>query len=73
MPAWLRTLGSRRLKANPDRAVKDPSEPGQKLVWVVGPDPDQVEREIVLITTRQSVMEHSYQLPDESLPKTPLP
>lgn len=51
-------------KANPDASAKAPSDAAQKLVWVVGPDPDDAKRNIVLITTRQAVEKKSYTLPD---------
>jgi hypothetical protein len=39
------------VQANPV-AVSDPSDPQQRLVWVVGTDPDDPAREVILITTR---------------------
>jgi eukaryotic-like serine/threonine-protein kinase len=51
-------------KANPDPSAKEASDAAQKLVWVVGPDPDDAKRNIVLITTRQAVEKKSYTLPD---------
>jgi hypothetical protein len=56
-------------KANPVTTVKDPSELDQKLVWVVGPDPDDASRQIVLITTRQASETKSYKLPKPFQPK----
>jgi hypothetical protein len=50
-------------KANPVTTVKNPSEPDQKLVWVVGPDPDSPGREIILITTRAAAAAKKYKLP----------
>ena len=42
---------------------KPPSHPDQKLVWVVGPDPDQPDKQIVLVTTRSAAMKKKYTLP----------
>ena len=51
-------------KANPVTTVKDPSEVDQKLLWVVGPDPDDPKKSIILITTRQMADKKKYTLPD---------
>jgi len=50
-------------KANPITTVKDPSEADQKLIWVIGPDPENPAREIVLITTRAAAAARKYKLP----------
>jgi len=50
------------MKANSPN-VPDPSQPGQKLIWVVAPDPDKPERQIVLITTRAAAERDKYKLP----------
>lgn len=42
---------------------KPPSHPDQKLVWVVGPDPEQPDKQIVLVTTRSAAMKENYTLP----------
>ena len=57
------------MKAN-SPAVPDPSLPGQKLIWVVAPDPDQPDRKVVLITTRSAAEREKYQLPAPFQPKT---
>jgi len=50
------------VKANPNQ-VEDPSDPGQKLVWVLAPNPDGADPdEIVLITTRRAAEANDYQL-----------
>jgi eukaryotic-like serine/threonine-protein kinase len=49
-------------KANPVTTVKDPSEKDQKLVWVIGPDPEG-GKEVVLITTRAAAGAKKYVLP----------
>jgi hypothetical protein len=51
-------------KANPVATVRDPSEPDQKLVWVVAPDPDAPANPIVLVTTRTGAGEKRYTLPN---------
>ncbi len=51
-------------KANLDTTVKEPSELKQTLVWVIGPDPDNAKRNIVLITTRAAAEKKKYTLPD---------
>ena len=40
-------------QGEPGHDGKDPSETDQKLVWVIGPDPDSPGKQIVLITTRR--------------------
>jgi hypothetical protein len=50
-------------KANPVTTVKDPSETDQKLVWLIGPDPDNSSKQIVLITTRNAAATKKYTLP----------
>ncbi|HIN96151.1 MAG TPA: hypothetical protein EYN03_10955 [Planctomycetes bacterium] len=56
-------------KANPDPSVKDPSEPNQKLVWVIAEDPDKAGSRIILITTRKDAEEEKYLLPKPFQPK----
>jgi eukaryotic-like serine/threonine-protein kinase len=51
------------MKANPITTVKDPSETDQKLIWVVGPDPDNPAKQIILITTRAAAATKNYKLP----------
>ena len=51
------------MKANPITTVKDPAEPDQKLVWVVGPHPDNPSQQAVLITTRAAAASKGYKLP----------
>jgi hypothetical protein len=51
------------LKANPITTVKSPTEADQKLVWVVGPDPDDAARQIILVTTRDAAAANKYTLP----------
>jgi serine/threonine-protein kinase len=50
-------------KANPVTTVKDASEPDQKLVWVIGPDPESPGRQVILITTRAAAAAKKLQLP----------
>lgn len=51
------------MKANPVTTVKEPSEKDQKLLWVVEKDPDDPNKQIVLITTRQVSEQKGYKLP----------
>jgi hypothetical protein len=50
-------------KANPVTTVKDPSEKDQRLIWVVGPDPDSPAKQAILITTRAAAAAKKYNLP----------
>jgi eukaryotic-like serine/threonine-protein kinase len=50
-------------KANPVTTVKEPSETDQKLVWLIGPDPEDPAKQAVLITTRTAAATKEYQLP----------
>jgi hypothetical protein len=50
-------------KANPITTVKDPSEADQKLIWVVGPDPENAGKQVILITTRAAAGAKKYKLP----------
>jgi len=50
------------LKANAPN-VPDPTMPEQKLIWVIGPDPDNAAKQMVLITTRQMAEKKKYTLP----------
>jgi hypothetical protein len=51
------------MRCNPITTVKSPAEADQKLVWAIGPDPDQPSREIILITTRDGVTNRDLALP----------
>jgi hypothetical protein len=50
-------------KGNPVTTVQNPNEVDQKLVWLVGPDPDDATKKIVLITTRVAAGEKKLTLP----------
>lgn len=39
-------------KANPDKNATAPSDPLCELLWAVGPDPDQPDQRIIIVTTR---------------------
>lgn len=56
-------LTSLVMKANPVTTVQSPSEVDQKLLWVIGPDPEDPTKEIILITTRSSAATKGYTLP----------
>jgi serine/threonine protein kinase len=48
------------IKAN--GVAPDPSDAAQKLVWVVGPDPDKPDHQVILITTRKACETKKYNL-----------
>ena len=52
------------MRANPITTVKAPNEADQKLLWVIGPDPDS-GKETILITTRAAATTKKYTLPPE--------
>jgi serine/threonine protein kinase len=56
-------------KGNPVTTVQNPNEIDQKLVWLVGPDPDDATKKIVLITTRVAAGEKKLTLPAVFVPK----
>lgn len=56
------------MKANAPN-VPDASMPDQKLIWVVGPDPDNPSQQVVLITTRAAAATKKYKLPPAFQPK----
>jgi hypothetical protein len=51
------------VQANPDRNITGPSDPRCKMVWVIANDPEDPDRELILITTRAAATEKSYELP----------
>jgi hypothetical protein len=51
------------MRCNPITTVKKPSEEDQKLVWVIGDDPSQAGRRIVLITSREGAATRKLELP----------
>ena len=42
---------------------KPPSDAAQKLIWVVGPDPDDASKKTVLVTTRAAAAKKKYAIP----------
>lgn len=56
-------------KANPDPSATGPDDLKQKLIWVVGPDPDQADQQVVLVTTRKAAETKKYTLPPVFMPK----
>lgn len=56
-------LTAMMMKVNPITTVKEPSEADQKLIWVIGPDPDDNKTRI-LITTRNGAAKRNLTLPD---------
>lgn len=57
------------LKANPVTTVKSPNELDQKLLWVIGANPDNPAQQVVLITTRAAAAQKKYTLPEVFRPK----
>ncbi len=57
------------VKANPDKNISGPDDVACKMVWVVGPTPEEPDRKIILITTRKAAEENSYVLPPAFVPK----
>lgn len=51
------------------KVVKGPSDPLQKLIWVIGPDPNKPEEKAILITTRKAAERDKIELPAEFVPK----
>ena len=51
------------MKANPVTTVEAPTEPDQKLIWVVAADPDNPSQRTVLVTTRRAAQQRGYELP----------
>jgi hypothetical protein len=51
------------MKANPITTVKSPNEADQKLIWVIGPDPADAAKNVILITTRDAAAQKKYELP----------
>ena len=52
------------LKADPNSRGKGPSDPSLKLVWLVGADPENAERQVILITTRAGANKRGDKLPE---------
>jgi hypothetical protein len=57
-------------KANPVTTVQDPSERDQKLVWLIGPDPENPAKQAILITTRAAAATKKYTLPPPFVSKS---
>ena len=57
------------IRANPTKDITGAADPNCKLVWVVGPDPDNPERQIILVTTRGAAATKSYTLPPPFQPE----
>jgi hypothetical protein len=55
-------------RANPDRTATELSQVAQKLVWVIGTDPNNPDKQVVLITTRTQANEKKYTLPTQFVP-----
>ncbi|MFI4876589.1 MAG: serine/threonine protein kinase [Blastopirellula sp. JB062] len=58
------------MKANPVTTVQSPDEVDQKLVYVIGPDPENPDGDkVILITTRSAAAKKGYDLPAPFQPK----
>lgn len=55
--------------ANPDKASASPRDEKQKLLWVVGPNPDNPEQMAILITTRKAAVRDMLELPEPFRPE----
>ena len=53
------------VKANPDKNISGSSDPNCKMVWVLIADPDNLDRKIIMITTRSAARDKRYPLPQE--------
>lgn len=53
------------VRANPSKDITGPSDPNCKLVWVLGPDPDNPDQRIILVTTRAAAKTRGYELPED--------
>jgi hypothetical protein len=56
-------------RANPDKDATGPDDIHCKLVWVIGPHPDQPDQQAVLITTRAAAADRGLDLPAAFHPK----
>jgi hypothetical protein len=52
------------MRANPVTTVQSASDPDQKLIWVVAPDPEDPGHQAILITTRRAAQQRGYALPE---------
>lgn len=60
-----RILTEIMVKANPDKNITGASDPNCKMVWVLAPDPVDMDRKIIMITTRAAAREKGYELPQD--------
>jgi hypothetical protein len=51
------------MRANPRTDFKSPADPNLRLIWVIGPDPDEPKREAILFTTRAAAEKRGDKLP----------
>ena len=47
-----------------DPLAKSPDDVTQRLLWVVGPDPDAPTKQVIIITTRKAAEAKKYTLPE---------
>ncbi len=57
------------LQANPDKAATGPDDIRCKLVWLIGPDPNDPLRRTILVTTRTAASEKNWTLPQAFQPE----
>ncbi len=57
-------LTSIMVSANPAKDISGPEDPNCKLVWVLQPDPENPDKQLILITTRGAAEEKGYALPE---------
>ena len=52
------------VRCNPDKDITGPNDPNCKLVWAIGPSPDDADKNIILITTREGAANKGLALPE---------
>lgn len=57
------------VKANPDKNITGPDDIDCKMVWVIAPDPQNNDNQVILITTRSAAEANSHQLPPAFIAK----
>jgi hypothetical protein len=50
-------------RGNSNRDVTDPRDPKQKLIWIVGANPDDADKLAILVTTRAAAKKRGDKLP----------
>ncbi|QDS89216.1 Protein kinase domain protein [Rosistilla ulvae] len=52
-------------RANIVKDLTDPADPKQALIWLLGPDPDETDNQVILVTTRDGAKTAGYTLQPE--------